>query len=435
MTRPLRICFVAYRGNMHCGGQGIYLWSLARELARQGHHIDVWVGPPYPDAMPFARAVHQLPNERFWGRWWIARPGAMLPRPNPLRAFEPINFFELAASRVGFLTEPFAFSLRAFRAVAAALRRGTRYDVVHDVQCLGYGVLGLRALGLPAVSTVHHPLSIDRRASYARDRTLREAIGTTTFYPVPMQACVARRLDRVFTSSAASARHIARDFGVDPARIRMLANGIDTDLFYSDTRVPRDPARILCVGRSSDPNKSISTLIDALPHLPAGVQLTLIDEDHALNPARLRAEALGCGERLVIRGRLSAPALVDQYRRAALVVVPSRYEGFGLPAVEAMACGTPVVAAAAGALPEVIEACGGGLLVPPGDPRALAHSIGALLARPAQRDALGTLGSKGARAAYGWPRVAERTARAYVEAIDEARGRPTSSTTSASAGS
>ncbi len=433
--RPLRICFTAYRGNMRCGGQGVYLWFLARELARLGHQIDVLVGPPYPDPMPFARRVEELPDPQFWGRWFVRDRSGFVPRPRPLRIFAPLSFYELAASRLGFLPEPMAFSLRAFRALAAGLRAGRRYDLVHDVQSLGWGLLGARALGLPLVATVHHPLSVDRRASFVRDQSLREAIGSMAFYPVGMQAFVARRSERLLTSSSASAREIERDFGVDARRIRMVANGVDTDLYCPDPRVPRREHEILCVARAGDPNKGVATLIDALARLPRQVTLTLVDDDHPESSARRRARELGCGERLRVTGRLETDALVRLYRRAALVVVPSRYEGFGLPAVEAMACGTPVVATAAGALPEVVGVAGGGVLVPRDDPGALARAVAELLARPATRAELGALARKRVESAYGWPRVARATAAVYAELLAErARGRPASSTTSARAG-
>jgi len=435
MERPLRICFVAYRGNMRCGGQGVYLWFLARELARMGHTVDVLVGPPYPDPMPFARDVERLPNQHFWEKWFLGGGAKLMPRPNPLRIFEPLNFYELAASWMGFLPEPFAFSVRAFRAVAAKLAGGARYDVVHDVQCLGWGVLGIRALGLPVVTTVHHPLSVDRRASFARDRNLTEAIGTMQFYPVGMQAAVARRIDRVFTSSAASARDLERDFRVEPSRLHMVANGVDTELFRPDAGVARDPHEILCIGRASDPNKGIRTLIEALALLPDAVRLTLVDDDAAENPARQRAAELGCADRLRLVGRVATEELLALYRRAALVVVPSRHEGFGLPAAEAMACGTPVVAAAAGALPEVVGTGGGGILVEPQSPEALAKGIAQLLEQPAARAELGARGRRGVEAAYAWPRVALATAAVYAELVAERRGRPARITTSASPGS
>ena len=433
--RPLEICFAAYRGSMQCGGQGVYLWFLARELARLGHRIDVLVGPPYPDPMPFARSVTHIQNERFWGRWFAGNAAALLPQPKPLRIFEPLNAFEFAASYFGFLPEPFAFSLRALQAITSRLRAGVRYDLVHDVQCLGFGMLGVRALGLPVVATVHHPLSVDRRASFQRDESFRDAVGTATFYPVAMQSFVARRADRLFTSSRASAAQITRDFRVDPARIRMVANGVDTELFTPDPRVARRTDEILCVGRASDPNKGIPTLISALSRLPEHIRLTLVDEDHANNPARVRAQALGCADRVDIVGRVPVEELIALYRRAALVAVPSRYEGFGLPAVEAMACETPVVAAAAGALPEVVETGGGGVLVARDCPEALAHGIGALLGDPERRAELGARGRAGVEAAYGWPRIAARTAAIYEEVAAERRGRPANTTTSASAGS
>ncbi len=435
---PLRICFIAYRGNMHCGGQGVYLWFLARELARLGHRVDVLVGPPYPDPMPFANSVTAMPNEQFWGKWFLAERRHLIPQPRPLRIFEPLNFYELAASYLGFLPEPLAFSVRAFREVAARLRAGTHYDIIHDVQCLGYGILGIRKLGIPVVATVHHPLTVDRRASFERDENLREAIGTMSFYPVAMQGFVARRLDGIFTSSTASAREIRRDFRVSTERIRMVANGVDTQLFRTASGADRNANEILCVGRASDPNKGIGNLIESLARLPHHLQLTLVDDDHPNNPAYKRAKGLGCADRLQITGRIDNDELVRRYQRASLVVVPSRYEGFGLPAVEAMACGTPVVACAAGALTEVIGATGGGVLVPPDEPRALASAIANLMARPEIRSMLGKRGSIRVNEAFAWPRVARATAGAYAEFIEDyrtRRGRPARMTTSDSPGS
>jgi glycosyltransferase involved in cell wall biosynthesis len=415
--RPLRIAFVAYRGNMRCGGQGVYLWFLVRELARQGHEVDVFVGPPYPDPMPFAHAVHELPNHLFWEKWFLGGGAKVLPRRDPLRVFGPLHFYELAASWLGFLPEPFAFSVRAFRTIAARIARGARYDLVHDVQCLGWGLLGIRALGLPVVTTIHHPLTVDRRASFARDLTLPQAIGTMQFYPVGMQAFVARRTDRILTSSTASARDLERDFRVAPERLRMVANGVDTELFCPDRAAARDPNEILCVGRASDPNKGVRTLVEALALLPASVRLTLVDDDSPDNPARRRAAQLGCGDRLRLVGRVSTEELLALYRRAALVVVPSRHEGFGLPAAEAMACGTPVVASAAGALPEVVRTGGGGILVEPESPQALAKGIVHLLEQPEARARLGELGRRGVEAAYAWSRVAAATAAVYRELV------------------
>ena len=417
MSRPLRICFVAYRGNMQCGGQGIYLWFLARELTRQGHHVDVIVGPPYPDPMPFAGEVVKTPNEMYWAKWFLKDPAAFVPPQEPLRALRPLNFYELAASRIGFLPEPFAFSVRALKLLAGRLRGGHRYDLVHDVQCLGYGLLPMRSIGLPVVTTVHHPLTMDRRASFQRDKTLTDALGSMQFYPIGMQAFVARHLDRVLTSSDASAATIQRDFGVRPERIVNVTNGLDTELFSPDPHVPREDKTLLCVGRASDPNKGIRTLIEALARLPGDVRLTLVDS--ADSEAQKWATELGCRERLELAGRVPQDELIRLYRSATVVVVPSRYEGFGLPAAEAMACGTPVVATNAGALAEVMATGRGGPTVQRDDAAALAEAVSGLLAAPDRRAQLGEEARDRIVEAYAWPSIARRTADVYHDVVRE----------------
>ncbi|MEZ4330709.1 MAG: glycosyltransferase family 4 protein [Myxococcota bacterium] len=413
MPRPLRIAFVAYRGNMNSGGQGIYLWFLAREMARLGHEVAVFVGPPYPDPMPFAHRVVSLPNQQFWAKWVLGETDRIVPRERPLQVLSPLNFYELVASRIGFLPELFAFSFRAFRRIAQELRIGARFDLVHDVQCLGYGLLGLRAMGLPVVTTVHHPLTVDRRASFRRDETLAQAIGTMKFYPIGMQSFVARRLDAVLTSSEVCRRQIVQDFGVRPERLINVRNGLDTELFRPDPGVPRRLDEILCVGRSSDPNKGIRTLIEALARLPSWIRLTLVDDDNSDNKVRRWARDLGLLDRITLTGRVGSAELVGLYRRAELVVVPSRFEGFGLPAVEALACGTPVVATRAGALTEVLERTGGGELVPCDDPAALAGAIEKLMADPARRAELARRGRERVVEAYSWPQIARATQDAY----------------------
>jgi glycosyltransferase involved in cell wall biosynthesis len=277
-------------------------------------------------------------------------------------------------------------------------------------------------MGLPVVTTVHHPLTVDRRASFLRDETLLQAIGTMKFYPIGMQSFVARRLDAVFTSSEIGRRQIVQDFGVRPERLHNLRNGLDTELFSPDLVVEKRSDEILCVGRSSDPNKGIRTLITALSKLPAHVRLVLVDDDAPDNKVRRWAREVGVEDRVELTGRVDSAALIGLYRRAALVVVPSRYEGFGLPAVEAMACGTPVVATRAGALAEVVEFTEGGLLTPRDDPSALAAGIERLLADEALRAQLARRGRARVVEAYSWPQIAKATAEAYDALLAKRRG-------------
>jgi glycosyltransferase involved in cell wall biosynthesis len=417
----MKLAFLAYRGSMQSGGQGVYLHALTRELAARGHEIDCWVGPPYPDPMPWAR-VFPLENHRFWGARFDRRPGAFLPRPDPWRIFTPLSFYEFAVTRFGFLPEPLAFSLRAAAAVVRELRAGARYDVVHDVQSLGYGLLWLRALGLPVVSTVHHPLSVDRRSSLRRDRSFAERKGTLTFYPVGMQGRVARRIDAILTSSRVSRAAIEADFGVAPARIREVANGVS---FPEPAPARARPARteLLFVGRCGDPNKGFEFLLRALALLPAEVGARVLDAEPIGTPLAEELDALGLRPRVRFDGKLSRAALERAYRDAAVVVVPSLFEGFGLPALEALAVGTPVVATTAGAAPEVLGTAAAGRLVPPADPAALAKGVAETLEDWPREHARARAARARLEAAYAWPGIAERTEAVYREVIDRAQRR------------
>jgi len=417
----VRVAFLCYRGNMKSGGQGVYLHALTRELAALGCEIDVFVGPPYPAELPWAR-VRELENQMFWGKRFDKRRGAFLDRARPWSIFRPLDFYEFAVTRFGFLPEPFAFSVRAARELLRELRAGARYDLVHDVQSVGYGLLGLQALGLPVVTTIHHPLSIDLRSSLARDRTFAEMKGSLTFYPVRSQARVARRLAAVLTSSEASKRAIARDFGVRPERIHDVRNGVELSA-ASERRARPERSELLFVGRCGDPNKGLEFLLHALALLPHHVGLRVLDDFPAFTPLEKTLRSLRLESRVRFSGKVSPAELERAYTGASAVVLPSLFEGFGLPAIEALAVGTPVVAARAGALPEVIADARAGRLVPPRDPAALAKAISEVLEHWDDAHAEALAARPRLESLFGWRPTAERTLRVYEHVLRERRER------------
>jgi glycosyltransferase involved in cell wall biosynthesis len=416
----MRVALLCYRGNMQSGGQGIYLHALSRALAEQGHEVDAFVGPPYPDPMPWARVI-ELENHEFWARGFDERPGALLPRPDPWRILRPLSFAEFAVSRFGFFPEPLAFSVRAALELIRRARAGVRYDVAHDIQSLGYGLLLLSAVGFPVVTTVHHPLSVDLRESLARARSAREIKGALTFHPVGMQGRVARRLDAIITSSEVSRARIRADFRVPEQRIHNLQNGVDLPPSSGPRALPARP-ELLFVGRAGDPNKGLEVLLAALALLPGSLALRCVCEPpHPGDPVHAALRRLDLEQRVSFEGKVPRPQLERAYAQAAITVVPSLFEGFGLPAIEALAAGTPVVASDAGALPEVLDRAGAGRRVPARDPRALAEAIRAVLAdwEAEQRKVLAARGQL--ESAFGWPEVARRTAALYARVRAERR--------------
>jgi glycosyltransferase involved in cell wall biosynthesis len=412
----MKVCLLSYRGNPFSGGQGIYLFHLSRELARQGHQVDVVVGPPYPAPLDRWARVHRIENLNLWGvygRQWLPQ--------RPFDLYRLWNLADFAATRLRCFPEPLTFSMRVLARMPRLLAR-YQYDVLHDVQSLGYGMLGLKAFGLPVLTTVHHPLTVDRREAFARNRTFNEQYHTAVFYPVGMQGFVIRRLDRVITASQAGLEAIQQDFGVEPRRMSVVPNGLDTDFFRNPHRRPRESNRILFVGNSDDFKKGAEFLVEALALLPEIVRLRIVDEGYP-NRSRVAeaAERLGVADRIEVTGRLDAERLREEYCQCTLLVQPSLYEGFGLPAAEALACETPVVATAVGAVPEVVTP-DVGILVPPRDPQALADAILALLDDPRRRQRLGANGRARMERHFSWQRCGERTAAVYADVLHGSNG-------------
>jgi glycosyltransferase involved in cell wall biosynthesis len=409
----MRIALLTYRGNMFCGGQGIYAAYLAREWQAQGHDVHVIAGPPLPELAP-GIPLHVIPNLNTFG---VRRPD-WARRERPLELLRPLDLWEFGVSRFGVFPEMQAFGLRLLLRWKR-LQERHRFDVVFDNQCLSWGLLGIRATGVPVVSVIHHPLHIDREADFAIDPALVKKVKRTLYFPLLMQQWVAPRLDGIVTVSEASRREIERYFGIPEKRVSVVYNGTDSELFrpVADRRIEAD---LLFVGRTEDRKKGIGTLLEALALLPAHVTLKIVDgriPEHGLVPRLIRR--FGLAGRVVIQKRmLSVPELVAEYSTARIAVVPSFFEGFGFPASEAMACGLPVIANAVGALPEVVGSDGeAGLLVPPRDPRALAAAIGALVSDPRRAERMGRAARERVRRCFRWGDAAAQ----LVEVFEDAR--------------
>jgi glycosyltransferase involved in cell wall biosynthesis len=416
----VRIALLTYRGNMYCGGQGIYAAYLAREWQRAGHDVHVIAGPPLPQLEP-GIPLHEIPNDNVFG----VRHPEWARRPEPFGLLRPLSLWELGVSRFGVFPEMQTFGLRLLTRWKR-LQQRHRFDVVFDNQCLSWGLLGIRATGVPVVSVIHHPLHIDREADFAIDPSLVKKIKRTLYFPLLMQQIVAPRLDRIVTVSEASRREIERYFGIREKDVPVVYNGTDTELFRPVPAV-RKEADLLFVGRTEDRKKGVGTLLEALALLPRHVTLKIVDgripEDGLVMRAlrRLRLE-----DRVVLcRRMLTIPELVEQYSTARVAVVPSFFEGFGFPASEAMACGLPVVAHAAGALPEVVGSDGtAGVLVPPRNPRALARAIADVLAEPGRAERMGAAGRARVERVFQWKRAAAELALVFEETLRAAHRRP-----------
>jgi glycosyltransferase involved in cell wall biosynthesis len=408
---PLRIALLSYRSKPHCGGQGVYVRHLSRELAALGHRVEVISGQPYPN-LDSGPSLVELPSLDLY------RDEDPFRTPNWREFRDWIDAAEVASMWTGGFPEPLTFSLRAARLLHA---RAADFDVVHDNQTLGYGMLSLARAGLPLIATVHHPCSVDRVVEIANAANLRQSLGKRRWYSFTrMQGRVARRMSSIVTVSTNSASDIVRDYKVRPDVMRIVPIGVDTQTFRPPS-TPRVPGRIVAVSSSDSPIKGVKVLLEAVAKLRTGhdVELVVVGKPNPDGPVARAVTDLNLSEVVRFVSGLSDDGIAALLASAQVAVVPSLYEGFSIPAVEAMACATPLVATSGGALPEVVGTDGStAVLVEPGDPSGLADAVGALLDDDARRAAVGAAGRRRVETSYTWRAVAEAMVEVYRDAID-----------------
>lgn len=400
---------LSYRSKPHCGGQGIYVRHLSRELVRLGHEVEVFSGQPYPDLDEGVKLT-KVPSLDLYREPDPFR----VPR---LREFRDlVDVEEFATMCTAGFPEPKTFSTRVARLMR---ERAADFDIAHDNQVLGTGILELEKLGLPVIATIHHPITVDRRIDLETAPSWRKGLTLRRWYGfLRMQGKVARRMRKILTPSESSRRDIARDFGVDPERMETILLGVD-DVFAPPTR-PRVPGRILAMASADAPMKGIATLLEAFAKLRTerDVSLVLVTRPEPGGRTEQLIDNLGIAEHVSFVNGVSDAELVDVMGSAELACVPSLYEGFSLPTAELMACETPLVVSRAGAIPEVVGPDGECAdLVTPGDVGELESAIAALLDDPERRVRMGKAGRQRVQEMFSWRAVAAATAAAYEETI------------------
>lgn len=385
-----------------------YLSNALRDL---GHEVDMLSGPPYPivdDGVGLIK-LPSLDLYRFgsWQRLFID--------PRKLNTYA--NFMEWSGIMTGYFSEPLAFGIRAYDYI---IKNGAKYDIIHDNQTLSYGIADIMRAGYPVVETIHHPVTIDRDLAIKSAKSLKDKLGYWRWFSFTgMQIKVARQLPYIITVSEMAKHHIHEVFGIPDDRMRVIYNGIDTEIFSPLESVKRLDDSILMVMSRDTAVKGLRFLLRALAELRKKWDLKLVVVGRTLGDGETEKlmDRLGLTSCVSFCDQVDTSELVRLYRTATLLAVPSTYEGFGLPAAEAMSCGSPVVSTTAGALPEVVGDAG--ILVPPADPAALAAAIAQLLDDPAKRAEYGAMARKRILERFNWQGAAKRTVDVYNEAISQ----------------
>jgi len=331
------------------------------------------------------------------------------------------NIIEWMSKLTGGFAEPYTFGRRAVKYLK---QHGHNYDLIHDNQSLSFGMLQLQEMGFPVVTTLHHPITSDLRIALNAARRWHERILIRRWHSfLIMQKRVVKQLHNIVTVSDCSRQDIAADFGIQPAGISLVHNGIDTDEFRPMPEIERRPRALMATASADAPLKGLRYLLRAYASLLQqypDLELLLVSKPQPGGKTERLVKYLGVADRVKFVSGISTQQMVRYYAEATIAVVPSVYEGFGLPAGEAMACGVPVVSTDGGALPEVVGDAG--VVVPAKSVEALAEAISALLENPQRREELATRGRERILEQFCWQVCAGQMTDYYEQVLTNANG-------------
>ncbi|WP_373092117.1 glycosyltransferase family 4 protein [Zhongshania sp.] len=405
--RALKVCLLGYRSAPYGGGQGIYLKYLSKALVQAGHTVDVISGQPYPHLDPRVNLI-KMPGMNLF------ETGLGSIRPHHLRSLT--NIIEWSGKLTGAFAEPYCFGRRVVKYLK---KHGRHYDIIHDNQCLSYGMLELQKHNFPFITTIHHPITSDLSIALKAAKNWRERLLIRRWHSfLIMQRQVARQLHHVVTVSERSRQDIAVAFDMQPAGISVVLNGIDTEEFRPLPNTVKNPNRVMAAVSSDQPLKGMRYLLEGvakvLPKYP-DLELLLVGQPKEGGESSALIKDLGLSKHIRCVSGVSTEDLVGFYNEASVVIVPSVYEGFGLPAGEAMACGTAVISTDGGALPEVVGDAA--IQVPVRDSSAIAEALDALLASPAKREQLAAAGRQRIEELFCWQRAAQQMTNYYWQVL------------------
>ncbi len=407
---PLRVAYLTYRGKPHVGGQGVYTRHLTKALADLGHTVEVFGGQPYP-VLDDRITMHKLPSLDIFNDTYPGR----VPAYWEIKTWPDV--VETARFMTGQFSEPLAFSKRALRTLTP---RVNDFDLVHDNQCLGWDILKIEKL-IPTIVTLHHPITKDRELemSHAPSRWKRRSVGRWYSF-VDMQGKVASKMPRIVVVSENSITDINKDMGVSRDRMRLVPVGVDPDLFKPQPHIAREPGRLITTASADVALKGLSYLLEAMALLrkDRDIRLTIIGKPRPGHSMDL-IDSLGLRPHIDFVSGVTDERIVELYAEAELAVVPSLYEGFSLPAIEAMSTGICLVATDGGALPEVTGTHNETVLqCPAANAEALAAVIATGLDSAELRARIGEAGRQRVVSRWTWKHCAELTVEQYREVLD-----------------
>ena len=407
--KKLKIAFLSYRSKPFSGGQGIYVKYLSKALSDLGHEIDVFSGPPYPDLDTKINLV-KIPSLGLYEK------KSKFFDVNPTELLNPLNLFEWLSVNSGGFPEPYTFGKRIKKIIKKNL---DEYDVIHDNQSLAYELLFFQKKK-PLVTTIHHPISKDLKYQLqSTDDFFLKLLMRRWHSFLVMQKFVAKRIKKIVVPSHSSLEDIKNEFQVDENKMERVMNGIDLKLFYPDSKIKKIPFRLVTVASADVPLKGLDYLLEALSDLIKvypDISLSIIGELRKGGHTERLIKKLNLEKRVNFFSDLTQANLRKTYCEAELAIIPSLYEGFGFAAIEAMACGIPIISSSGGALPEVIKDTG--IIIPPKNVKEIYNAVNFLFSSPHSAEEFAKKGLQRANKKFSWAAIAKKLEKVYFKEIE-----------------
>ena len=409
-NKRLKICLLSYRSNPRSGGQGVYIKFLSKALVDLGHQVDVISSEPFPELDSSVKLIKIFGLNLF-------EKGNHVTALRFKHLFSFTDFFEWLSMLTGGFAEPYTFGRRVLKHLK---NNHADYDIIHDNQSLSYALISLKKKGWPVFATIHHPISLDLKIALDHEKRWQYKLLINRWhYFLRMQKRVARQIDHIVTVSESSKKDITRDFNVAKENITVVNNGIDTEIFKPLPQIERVAETIMTTSSADSPLKGLPYLLKAVAGLTEefpNLHLNILGKLNQGGAASKLIEELELGSKVSFFSDISTSEIVMLYAKASCAVVPSLYEGFGLPAGEAMACEVPVVSTDGGALPEVVGEAG--LIVSAGDHQALGESIAYFLRSADLRKEYGKKGRERIVKKFSWYRCAKQMESIYLKSLE-----------------
>ncbi|CAA0078344.1 GDP-mannose-dependent alpha-(1-6)-phosphatidylinositol monomannoside mannosyltransferase [BD1-7 clade bacterium] len=407
-ARSLKIAILGYRSHPYGGGQGIYIKYLSKALVEAGHEVNVISGEPYPHLDDRVRLI-KMPGMNLYEN------GLGSIRARNLTSWA--DMVEWFSKLTGGFAEPYSFG---YRVDTYLKKHGHQYDLIHDNQSLSSGMLSIQQR-LPTVTTLHHPITSDLEIALNASTKWWERLLIRRWHSfLTMQTKVVQKLDNIVTVSERSKSDISDAFGIDAAGVELIYCGINTDEFSPRPSITRKPRRLMATASADQPLKGLRFLLRAYAQLLSqypDLELLVVGKPKPGGDTEKLLHSLKISDKVQFVSGISTEEMVDYYAEATVAVVPSVYEGFGLPAGEAMACEVPVVSTNGGALTEVVGDAG--VIVPVKDADAIASAVADLLENPDKARELGQAGRQRILERFCWNVSARKFVHYYHEVISE----------------